>query len=180
MNTEERRCIIITGAVDSGKTTLARRMIKDMRRRGLRVEGILTVAEYRKGRKCRYRVLDLADGGERLLLDEERDLEGGRVGRFFFSAEAFDWAGQRLREASLSGADALCLDEAGPLELRGGGYGEVLEELFERSRGIILLVVRESVKKAFIEKALRYGWRPEIYRPDDAAAVPARSEGDEA
>ena len=68
------------------------------------------------------------------------------VGRFQFSASAFQKAAAHLRAMP----DFVCwvvIDEVGPLELRGEGFSAVLKELIEnRNEGqTIVLVVREEL-----------------------------------
>ena len=68
------------------------------------------------------------------------------VGRFQFSASAFQKAAAHLRAVP----DFVCwvvIDEVGPLELRGEGFSAVLKELIEsRNEGqTIVLVVREEL-----------------------------------
>lgn len=171
MEYRERQCLIITGPIDTGKTTRARRMVEELRAQGIRVGGVLTEAVYRASRKRGYRVVDLTGGGQRLLMDETRDLGGGRVGRFSFSAEAFAWAEERLREARNGDAQVICLDEAGPLELRGGGYARVLEELFESFRGMLLLAARDTVIDDLAHWAESRGWRTELIRPSRSSGI---------
>jgi nucleoside-triphosphatase THEP1 len=162
-----RRCILITGAVDSGKTSYARALAKQLRSRGIKTAGISANAEYEEGTKSRYRAVDLKSGESRLLMDDRRELGGGRIGRFSMSAEGFAWAEESLLRAMDEGAAAICLDEAGPLELRGGGYAAVLKRLLQDYYGLLIVVVRESVIDE-VEAIVRdHGWRTERRSPRD-------------
>jgi nucleoside-triphosphatase THEP1 len=170
MGSKEKRCILITGPVDTGKTTRARAWVERLRQRGLTVGGILTRAEYEGDRKCAYRAVDLGGGEERVLLDDRRRLEGQSIGRFSTSAAGFAWASAVLQRALEEGAEAICLDEAGPLELRGGGYAPIMERIAREFEGIFILVAREAVAEALEELLGRYGWKPERYGPAGGAA----------
>lgn len=74
------------------------------------------------------------------------------VGRFIFSKINFDKANQVIRSAVHS-KGWLIIDEVGPLELKGQGFHDVLQEVFAARKESILLIVREgladTVKKYF-------------------------------
>ena len=69
------------------------------------------------------------------------------VGRFRFSAEAFDRASQYLLEAARNtGTKLLIVDEVGPLELRNEGFYKALKEVMKNPAGPdLLLVVRSEL-----------------------------------
>lgn len=75
------------------------------------------------------------------------------VGKYIFSATAFDRAKKILLESSGQKEGWLIVDEVGPLELKGEGFDDVLKEILstgssfdrENSKLKIILVVRESL-----------------------------------
>ena len=139
----EPRVYIITGATGSGKT----RSLAEWSSNRKDVAGILTpVAEGK-------RVFHNAGTGEIFPMEAgtgEADVI--TVGRFVFSQRNFDKAAQVIRDAGRTNG-WLLIDEIGPLELKGEGFCNILNELLAKRRNKILLVVREGlvekVKEAF-------------------------------
>lgn len=139
------RPVLVVGGRSAGKTAYARTLLDRARRAGLRVAGFYSEAEHEGRTKARYHLCDAADPTRRSLLASTRPIGPGdqRVGRFHLSAAAIAAANAGL-VASL-GADLVCIDEVGPLELEGGGFAPALRHLRERYRGILVLTARPSV-----------------------------------
>jgi hypothetical protein len=125
-----KRVLIITGDIDSGKTTELKRTMEEYRRRGARVDGVLTEAVMKGGRKVAYHLLRV--GTRRRLLAAERRGLGGDPARsaradgaqrggaapqtpgFRFYRGSFEAAAGWIEEAGKSGAEVICVDELGP------------------------------------------------------------------
>lgn len=140
--------IILTGPIQTGKTTALRRAFGDPG--GLSARGVLQpVIGGRRHALC-------LESGETRLLESQADSDTVHVGRFAFSAATLAWA-----RACIDGAPSseawLVIDEVGPLELRGDGLAESVRVATGRARRPggprLLLVVREglvgSVVRAF-------------------------------
>jgi nucleoside-triphosphatase THEP1 len=132
---------IVTGTIDSGKTSFVRGLAVELAGRGLRVAGVLSPARLASGRKSLYMVEDLRTGEQRPLL--ERRAGGPRVlpGGFAFGNAALG----RIRSG------VAIVDEFGPLELAGGGYFAAARALTRR-RGVHLLVV---VRRGLVKDAAK-------------------------
>ncbi len=142
------RPVLVVGARNSGKTAYVRAVAARARRIGLTVAGFFSEAEWRDGVKARYFLCDIADPSSRALL-ASRDGGPGldlQVGAYQFSSGAFRAANRSLRRALA--ADLICIDEFGPLELRGEGFYPAVKFLLRRYRGILLLTARPSVAAA--------------------------------
>ena len=133
---EENDVVILTGKIRSGKTTGLDRWAKGRQD----IWGVLSpVLE-------QHRWFRWLPGGEEIEMEASGDEKRLTVGRFQFSASAFQKAAAHLRAVP----DFVCwvvIDEVGPLELRGEGFSAVLKELIEnRNEGqTIVLVVREEL-----------------------------------
>ena len=99
--------------------------------------------------------MDLASGDEVALEHPRLDEAVVPVGRFQFRQAAFDWAVQRIEAALAQGAGAVVIDEVGPLEMRGGGFANLLD-LIGRTYPAVeqVLLVRTSLVD---EVAARFG-----------------------
>jgi len=147
------RIIIVTGEVDSGKTSWCRRRVN-----GTRAAGVLLLKVYRDGGRVGYDALHLP-GSESVpfaRIDGYQPsgwVESQRVGPFSVCAEGLAAANAWLHEAAGAAADIM-VDEVGPLELAGKGLSSgvraVLSAVRERR---VYLVVRsgcvEAVRRVF-------------------------------
>jgi len=142
--------VLIVGGRNSGKTTYARTLAERARRAGWAIAGFLSEAEWEGDVKARYFLRDLADPATRTLLAAREPLPGldSRVGRHFLSRTALAAAYASLRR-SLA-ADLICIDEFGPLELRGGGFRPAFHFLLQHYRGILLITVRPALQAAVL------------------------------
>src|SRR5437870_4514526 len=75
------------------------------------------------------------------------------IGKYVFSTSAFDRAKNILLNALNKKQGWLIIDEAGPLELRGEGFSDVLKEILQQRdmRLQLVLVVRESLVDAVVK-----------------------------
>ena len=144
MSTPEPGIYILTGPVQSGKTT--------------------ALINWSANRKDVYGILTPLAGEKRIFLDAQNreqfpmEAEAGEaevlsVGRFRFSKNNFEKAIQTVLDAARS-EGWLVIDEIGPLELRGEGFHDVLKEVLVQRKNKLLLVVREGlvekVKEHFV------------------------------
>ena len=147
--------IIITGAVNSGKTSLAEKMYREEIMNGKAVAGFITEAEYTEERKTAYYLRNLA-GGERVLAvsaDKRPGYQKMRqydFSRYYFNEAAFKKAG-RILTALTAGDDIrhaapmVFIDEMGPLEIAGGGFRTSVSELLANFSGTVVIVIRDAV-----------------------------------
>jgi nucleoside-triphosphatase THEP1 len=149
--------VLVSGPRNTGKTEYARWVVERARAAGHRVAGFYSEAEWEGGVKARFYLQDVADPGHRALLasvcpSPELDL---RAGPYHLSSEAFRRADPVLRRAK--GADLICIDEVGPLEVKGGGFHGALRYLLAEHDGVLLLTVRPSVVPAVLAMAAGAG-----------------------
>jgi nucleoside-triphosphatase THEP1 len=139
------RIALVVGPRNSGKTGYAQAVVARARAAGLRVAGFFSEAEWEGGVKARFYLQDITDPGRRLLLASVDPGPGLdiRTGPYHLSGEAFAAADRSLRH--WEDADVVCIDEVGPLEMRGGGFRPALDHLFAGYRGTLLLTCRPSV-----------------------------------
>ncbi|MEN6561285.1 MAG: nucleoside-triphosphatase [Acidobacteriota bacterium] len=138
--------LVLTGPVHGGKTTLLAGCLASWRARGLACDGFLSPAAA-GGAGTGYDLLEIGTGRRRPYL--RRDVEAGaeRVGPYIFVPEALERARAILRDARPQGL--LVVDEAGPLELAGGGLWAALRGALAVRSGSSLLVIREDILDDF-------------------------------
>jgi nucleoside-triphosphatase THEP1 len=79
------------------------------------------------------------------------DAEILQVGKYSFSKAGFERAKKVIREG-FQGNDWLVIDEIGPLELKDGGFADVLKEALKLPGKNLLLVVRQGLVEDVVKK----------------------------
>jgi nucleoside-triphosphatase THEP1 len=145
--------IIITGAVDSGKTSMLYSLCSRLDLAGYSFGGMIQVPALPGKPKREYVWSDQASGETRLLMSEDEQPGMIRFGRFWFDEQTFAWARERMAAAS-SAVDYLTFDEIGPLELEGKGLDGMLRTMLASFGGTIIAVVRRPLLE---HVCVRYG-----------------------
>lgn len=131
----EKEIFILTGPVRSGKSTALQNWSANRND----LQGIITPIV--DGNRVFVNVQD----GEWFPMETlESETAVLTVGRYRFSKENFDRAARCIRNA-LGEKGVLVIDEVGPLELRGEGFHDVLQEVLASRDNKLLLVVREGL-----------------------------------
>ncbi len=88
------------------------------------------------------------------------------IGPFRIFPAGFRFARTTIKREART-CQAICLDEIGPLELRGGGHARAVRWLVRRYPGMLLLVIRDSVYEKVINhfRLHERGCAVTTYRP---------------
>jgi len=140
------KIIILTGDIQTGKTSFLQQFCAGKNN----VAGILTPVVNDK------RVFYDIAGKSFFEMEAEEDEEKLAIGKYLFSAKAFEKANAILLNAGKrSGIEYLIVDEIGPLELKQhkGLYGSFMTILSSAFNYTLIIVVRrslvEEITKAF-------------------------------
>jgi nucleoside-triphosphatase THEP1 len=158
--------ILITGEIQSGKTSLCLDLYRKAQEAGLQVGGILSPAVFEEEEKTAIDILDLKSGIRKRLAEiktqTQTDLE---TQHWSFFQETVDWGNKMLLEAVP--CDLLIVDELGPLEFhRSEGWVNGFAVIESGDYSAALLVIRPSL----IEQAFQ---RWKLSRIIDLSAVGA-------
>jgi nucleoside-triphosphatase len=136
---------ILKGAVGSGKTTYLVTYCKGKKNIG----GILSPVI--KGRR---HFLNISSNEMKLMESSEEEIETLNIGRYKFSAKAFEWANKILIGCMNKNYETIIIDEIGPLELQGKGFAETLKFflIHNEIKSDLLLVIRENL----VNEVLQY------------------------
>ncbi len=147
--------LIVTGAVDCGKTTWCRTVLLPSR---AAPDGLLLPKVLVEGRRVGYDCRRVSSGQQRPFARLPGGplppgwREGARAGPFSVSRDGLQAARRWIRRAAAGDASTVLIDEVGPLELAGGGLAGAVRDALRRAGGKeIVLVVREGL----LEAALR-------------------------
>jgi nucleoside-triphosphatase THEP1 len=148
-----KNIIIITGKINSGKTTLAKKIADDYLMHGKKIGGIISDSRrnIQTGEKIIYILRDLKSGKHCLLASLSQTKEDDfKVGKYYFSPEAFKFASKAFRNAK--GSNAIFIDELGPLELEKKGFYDAVVSLLKNYSGTLILVIRENILDEMIKE----------------------------
>ena len=140
---------ILTGSVDSGKTTLLKKVTQELKNQKFKIDGFLSEAIIKNQEKIGYDLLELKSAKSIPFIRRSGLQDWQRIGPFFFIPEGLSWAKKiilRSREAEI-----LVVDEIGPLELSGKGLWPVLEEVIFHRVQKFLFVLRRNILKDFLK-----------------------------
>jgi len=132
----------ITGKHGCGKSELVLRLAEGLRKAGLRTGGICARGFWAQGVRSGFDIADLSTGREVPLCRRGLETEI-KAGEFGFFKEGVAAGLGALSAEALADADAVFIDEAGFLELEGGGWAGPLERLLGEKRVPLVIVVRD-------------------------------------
>ncbi len=134
------KVLILTGAIQTGKTTSLIKWSEGKEN----IQGILTPVV--EGKRM---FMDIASK-QMFAMEAEDEVDVLKIGRFVFSAMAFEKAKQII--ANTSGNGYLIIDEIGPLELRSEGLHDAITiALKNEMNQTIILVVRDGLVEKVTE-----------------------------
>ena len=145
------RVIIVTGAVDSGKTSLLQQFLSHLENRNLEIGGVVAEGVWENGEKNGYEAVFLASG-ERRLLCRKGFSSPLNIGRFGFYEEVFA-SGEKMLTTEQEAALTI-LDEIGLLELAGKGWASALAKLLTAKKQLFIVVRRDFIEKVIQKFAL--------------------------
>lgn len=152
MNTPE--IIIITGKVNSGKSTMLEKLVKKEKAKGASPTGIIARGVFKEDTKIGFDVIDLSSRISMPLARVNEPFENGlAIGKYYFSSDAFKFAQDALLNFRPHGV--VFLDEAGPLELEGRGYADCLRTLIDSDISQLYVSVRSECLEEFVKKYVK-------------------------
>ena len=132
--------ILVVGNKNSGKTFYFQLLVERLRKAHLIAGGFLCINQS----KQKYFLKDIKSGEKRLFASEEESPKRSiKYGIYYFDPDVFAFGSHILR-SSLN-ANAIFLDEFGPLEKNGNGFRSDLEFLLKNYSGLLFISVRSSL-----------------------------------
>ncbi|MDC7233410.1 MAG: nucleoside-triphosphatase [Spirochaetales bacterium] len=148
------KLILVCAEKNSGKTTALWNLHKQFKTGRISRQGGFITLLNQEGDKSRIVLKELLTGDEMLLASSrEEDWTGKDVNTFkmgqqyIFSQNLFDYCNAAYTN-SLD-CSHLFIDEAGALELRGGGFAPAIEFLSTNYEGTLCIAVREPFLEDF-------------------------------
>ena len=140
--------VLITGPIDSGKTTSLERLVEIEKTKGNSPTGIIGRGVFDGEAKIGFDAVDVSAGSSWPLARIGKEIKDGfSVGKFTFSNEALELAQATLLNFRQNGV--VFLDEVGPLELAGEGYADCLRTLLDSNIARLYISVRSECLQGF-------------------------------
>jgi len=140
---------ILTGPVHSGKTTLLKNVIRELREQKYKTGGFLSEPILKNEETVGYDLFDLRKERSFPLIRRTGEKKWQKVGSYFFIPQGLARAEKIiLREKDV---DILVVDEVGPLELSGKGFWPALKQVIFSPLNIYLLIIRINILEDFLK-----------------------------
>jgi nucleoside-triphosphatase len=136
------RNFFITGLPKAGKTTLLRRLIDGLRKKGMKVCGFITPEHTAHGTREGFYVQDLESG----KITELASVKGGgpTVGKYHVNVSSFESVAVPAMKG-VDRCDVLIIDEIGRMELRSKEFTKLLEKAFDSSTPVVASIHEDYV-----------------------------------
>lgn len=146
-----RRFLIITGEVNSGKTSTVEKIISDLRAGQKNVGGVYSKGIFIENEKTGFIAVDIKSGETKQLASIQSDNNFNlNQGRFYFNPEVFREYNTNIFNSLNS--DVIIIDEVGKLELDEKGFFPSVQYLINDFAGKIIMVVRKSLADKVLNK----------------------------
>ncbi|MCK8047212.1 ATP-binding cassette domain-containing protein [Shewanella sp. 1CM18E] len=160
------KVLIVTGESGSGKTTALAAFIEQCQQQQIKLKGMLCPGVMKDGRRFSSDIVDIATG-ERCLFGHRTGVLDKKTGtRFSFTEAGLALGLQALDHNNVNQGDICIVDEIGPMELGGQGFGKQIAPLLAVANSRHIWVVRPNL----IEQVCRH-WslhNPEVIDIEDA------------
>ena len=143
--------IIITGGRQSGKSTLAARLVRFLNSRGVPLSGIIAIGLWQDDQRQGFDLFDLKTGVKCPLARRQADSEGSAITPFQFFDKGLALGAEALDKERCRDTSVIMVDEVGKIELGGEGWARFLDPLLSIRSAVHIWIVRENL----VEKVSR-------------------------
>jgi len=133
------RKVFLTGRPGVGKTTVLLRAVDLLRADGLRVGGMVSREVRERGVRIGFEILDLSSG-RRGWLAHVNQPSGPRVGKYRVNMQDLEGVGVEAIRRAVREADAIAIDEIGPMELHSKAFIDAVREAIKSQKPLIATI----------------------------------------
>jgi len=134
----------ITGAPKAGKTTLLRKVIAALRKRGLRVCGFISPEEKHHGTRTGFYVEDIVTMKLGRLADVNAD--GPKVSKYHVDIKAFEGVALPVMKG-FGKYDVIIIDEIGRMELKSRKFLDALDRILDSKTPLIASLHQDYIEE---------------------------------
>ena len=139
------KVIIITGEIQQGKTTFVRKIIADLIEEKYKIAGFLSLGIETNGIRTGFDIFDIKTSEKIELCSDIQYETKIKLGHYYFNSDAIVFGNKILSPERIDGMQLIVIDEIGPLELKGQGWSNSIEELTGKYTIPQLWVVRKKL-----------------------------------
>jgi nucleoside-triphosphatase len=132
------RKILLTGRPGCGKTTLVKRVAKEL---ALPASGFYTEEIRERGGRVGFKIVTL-EGNEAVLAHV--DFNTARVGKYGLDLSALDTVGVEALRKALDAGQLVVIDEIGPMEIRSRIFRDVVQQALDSRVAVLGTVTARS------------------------------------
>ena len=133
----------LTGSPNTGKSTVVRRVVEELKQIGIKVGG-MTTADIRSGsERVGFEIRNLLTD-EAGVLAHVNQSTGVRIGRYRVNSSDLDRIGAEAVESAASTAELVVIDEVGPMELTSIRFKESVRAALASGKAILGTVHRSA------------------------------------
>jgi len=144
----KKRLLLLTGAPDSGKTTVLVKTSEKLRAAGLRVGGMISNEVRAVGNRAGFEILDLQTGRKGWLAHVDQTA-GPQIGKYHVNIGGLDNIGVEAILRALEGLDVVFVDEIGLMELFSLRLREAITKVVEGQK-LAVCTVHWKMRDALI------------------------------
>ncbi|MEM2539618.1 MAG: NTPase, partial [Candidatus Bathyarchaeia archaeon] len=130
-----------------GKTTIVLKGVEDLKRRGIRVGGMVSREILEGGVRVGFKVVDLESNVEGILAHVNQK-SGPQIGKYRVCLEDLERVGVGAISRACKLADLIVVDEVGPMELYSEAFKKAVLSALESGK-ILLGTIHYRVKTSF-------------------------------
>jgi nucleoside-triphosphatase len=134
----------ITGEPKTGKTTLLKDLIKELRKRGLKVGGFISPEERHHGTRTAFHVMDVESKKKEVLASVDGD--GPKISKYHVNIKAFESIALPAMR-NVDSYDVFVIDEIGRMELKSKKFINMMDKVFDSPTPVIAALHRDFVKR---------------------------------
>ena len=130
------RIVLVTGQPGIGKTTVLLNTIDALRKRGYMVGGMISREVRERGVRVGFELIDIFTG-QRGWLAHVNQPEGPQVSKYRVNLDDLKTIGANSILNAIKKANAVAIDEIGPMELFSPAFKEAVVQALESSKPIL-------------------------------------------
>ncbi|MEM2960078.1 MAG: NTPase [Candidatus Bathyarchaeia archaeon] len=145
----DKQHIFLTGPPRIGKTTVVLKVIDDLKRKGIKVGGMVSREILESGIRTGFKIVDLDSGFEGILAHVKQK-NGPQLGKYKVCLEDLENVGARAILNACETADLIVVDEVGPMELYSEGFKNAVLRALNGGK-ILLGTIHYRARASFTE-----------------------------
>jgi nucleoside-triphosphatase THEP1 len=143
---------VVKGKIGSGKTTLVKELIENLKRKNIRIGGIYTQKIFENEERIGYDVVDAKTNTAEIFLRINHCETCKKIGIFSIFSDGVKKGKESLHPEKTADDQLVVIDEVGMLELNGKGWAKQLNNLIQSGKNHLLIAVRDEFSEEVLKK----------------------------